>query len=83
MIFDKRYNQRYSPPVFPLTPLLNSSFPEALSRSLFEIAENQSRTIDAMKASQEAQTAAYKEMMMHCFTPLKFMKAQTPQREMD
>ena len=61
--FDKRYNQSYSPPVFQLTPSLNSSFPEALSRSLLQIAENQSRTIDAMKASQEAQAAAYKEMM--------------------
>ena len=60
--FDERYNQRYSPPVFPPTPSLNSSFPEALSRSLLQIAENQSRTIKAMKASQEAQAAAYKEM---------------------
>ena len=32
--FDERYNQRYSLPVFPPTPSLNSSFPEALSRSL-------------------------------------------------
>ena len=38
--FDERYNHRYSPPVFPLTPSLNSSFPEALSRSLLQIAEN-------------------------------------------
>ena len=60
--FDERYNQRYSPPVFPPTPSLNSSFPEALSRSLLQIAENQSRIIDTMKASQEAQAAAYKEM---------------------
>ena len=60
--FDERYIQRYSPPVFPLTPSLNSSFPEAFSRSLLQIAENQSRTIEAMKASQEAQAAAYKEM---------------------
>ena len=52
--FDERYNQRYSPPVFPPTPSLNNSFPEALSRSLLQIAENQSRTIEAMKASQEA-----------------------------
>ena len=57
--FDERYNQRYSPPVFPPTPSLNISFPEALSKSLLQIAENQSRTI---KASQEAQAAAYKEM---------------------
>ena len=40
--FDKRYNQRYPPPVFPPTPSLNSSFPEALSKSLLQIAENQS-----------------------------------------
>ena len=60
--FDKRYNQRYSPPVFPPTSSLNSLFPEALSKSLLEIAENQSRTIEAMKASQEAQAAAYKDM---------------------
>ena len=38
------------------------SFLEALSKSLLQIAENQSRTIEAMKASQEAQAAAYKEM---------------------
>ena len=60
--FDERYKQRYSPPAFPPTPSLNSSFPEALSKSLLQIAENQSRTIEAMKASQEAQAAAYKEM---------------------
>ena len=60
--FDKRYNQRYSLPVFTPTPSLNSSFPEVLSKSLLQIAENQSRTIEAMKASQEAQAAAYKEM---------------------
>ena len=60
--FNERYNQRYSPPVFPPTSSLNSSFPEGLSKSLLQIAENQSRTIEAMKASQEAQAAAYKEM---------------------
>ena len=58
----RRYNQRYSPPAFAPTPSLNSSFPEALSKSLLQIAENQSRTIEAMKASQEAQAAGYKEM---------------------
>ena len=78
-MFAVKYNQRYSPPVFPLIPLPNSSFPEALSRSLLEIAENQSRTIDTMKANQEVQAAAYKEMtktnkmrdddaLFHCFT---------------
>ena len=60
--FDERYNQRYSPPVFPPAPSLNNSFPEALSRSLLQIAKNQSRTIDTMKASQEVQATAYKEM---------------------
>ena len=60
--FDEGYNQKYSPTVFPLTPSLNSSFPGALSRSLLQIAENQSRTIDAMKTSQEEQATAYKEM---------------------
>ena len=60
--FNERYNQRYSPPAFPPAPSLNSSFLEALSKSLLQIAENQSRTIEAMKASQEAQAAAYKEM---------------------
>ena len=60
--FDERYNQKYSPTVFPLTPSLNSSFPETLSRSLLQIAENQSRTIDTKKASQDAEATAYKEM---------------------
>ena len=60
--FDERYNQKYSPPIYPPTPSLNSSFPEALSKSLLQIVENQSRTIEAMKTSQEAQAEAYKEM---------------------
>ena len=60
--FNKRYNEMYSPPAFPPTPSPNSSFPEALSKSLLQIAENQSRTIEVMKASQEAQAVAYKEM---------------------
>ena len=60
--FDERYNQQYSPPIYPPTPSLNSSFPEALSKSLLQITENQSRTIEAMKASQKAQAEAYKEM---------------------
>ena len=42
---------------------LNNTFPEALSRSLLQIAENQLRTIEAMKASQEGQAQAYREMM--------------------
>ena len=29
--FDEKYNQQYSPPIYPPTPPLNSSFPEALS----------------------------------------------------
>ena len=41
---------------------MNSTFPEDLSRSLLQIAENQSRTIDVMKASQEAQAEAYRKM---------------------
>ena len=51
------------PPAYPSTPSLNSTFPEALSKSLLQIAENQSRTIDAMKNSQEAQAEVYREMM--------------------
>ena len=60
--FNERYNQQYSPPIYPPTLSLNSSFPEALSKSLLQIVENQSRTIEAMKASQEAQVEAYREM---------------------
>ena len=60
--FDERYNQQYSPPIYLPTPSLNSSFPEAPSKSLLQIAENQSRTIDVMKVSQEAQAEAYREM---------------------
>ena len=52
--FDEKYNQWYSPPAYPPTPSLNSTFPEALSRSLLQVAENQSKTIEVMKASQEA-----------------------------
>ena len=50
------------PPVFPPTPSLNSSFPEVLSKSLLQITGNQLTPIEAMKASQEAQAVAYKEM---------------------
>ena len=62
MQFDERYSRRYSPPAYPPTPSLNSTFPEVLSRSLLQIAENQSRTIDVRKESQEAQAEAYREM---------------------
>ena len=48
--------------MYPPTPSLNSSFLEALSKSLLQIAENQSRTIEAMKAIQEAQAEAYRKM---------------------
>ena len=34
--FDERYNQQYSPPIYPPTPSLNSSFPETLSKSLLD-----------------------------------------------
>ena len=37
------------PLIFPPTPSLNSSFPEVLSKSLLQIVENQSRTIEAME----------------------------------
>ena len=57
--FDERLNQRYSPPVYPPTLSINSSFPgqDALSHSLIQIAENQTRSIDAL-----SQVDAYKEM---------------------
>ena len=51
--FNERYNQKYSPPLFPPTPSLNNSFLEGLSKSLLQIADNQSKMIEAMKASQE------------------------------
>ena len=84
--FDERYNQQYSPTIYPPTPSLNSSFPEALSKSLLQIAENQSRTIEAMKASQEAQAEAYKEMSRTnkmrdddtLFNSIEFMMDPTP-----
>ena len=62
--FDERLNQRYSPPVYPPTPSINTSFPgqDALSCSLIQIAENQTRSINALLASQQSQVDAYKEM---------------------
>ena len=60
--FDKRYNQMYSPPCIPTNTFIKQFIPEALSKSLLQIAENQSRTIEVMKESWEAQAAAYKVM---------------------
>ena len=73
-------------PVFPPTPSLTVFF-QKLSVDLLQIAENQSRTIEAMKVSQEAQAAAYKEMTKTnkmrdddaLFHSMKFTMIQSPQ----
>ena len=62
--FGKSHNQRYSAPAYPPTPSINSSFAGnyAVSRSLIQIAQNQTRSINALLVSQQSQIDAYREM---------------------
>ena len=60
--FNKGYNRRYSPPTFPSLAFNNSMAIDAVGRSIIQLAENQSRSLDFILAGQQSKMDAYREM---------------------
>ena len=60
--FSEGYNRRYSPPTFPSPAFNNTMASNAVGRSIIQLAENQSRSLDFILAGQQSQMDAYREM---------------------
>ena len=60
--FDEGYNRRYSPPTFPSPTFNNTMASNAVGRSIIQLAENQSCSLDFILAGQQSQMDAYREM---------------------
>ena len=59
--FNKGCNRRYSPP-FPSPGFNNTMASDAVGRSIIQLAENQSRSLDFILVGQQSQMDAYREM---------------------
>ena len=60
--FNKGYIRRYSPPMFPSLAFNNTMASDAVGRSIIQLAENQSRSLDFILMGQQSQMDAYREM---------------------
>ena len=60
--FNKGYNKRYSPPMFPSPTFNNTIASDAVGRSIIQLAENQSHSLDFILVGQQSQMDAYREM---------------------
>ena len=60
--FNEVYNRRYSPPTFPSLAFNNTMASDAVGRSIIQLAENQSCSLDFILAGQQSQMDAYREM---------------------
>ena len=60
--FNKGYNRRYSPPMFPSLAFNNTMASDAVGRSIIQLAENQSCSLDFILVGQQSQMDAYREM---------------------
>ena len=60
--FDEGYNRRYSPPMFPSPTFNNTMASDAVGRSIIQLAENQSRSLDFILAGQQSRMDMYREM---------------------
>ena len=60
--FNEGFNRRYSPPTFPSPGFNNTFTSDAVGRSIIQLAENQSHSLDFILARQQSQMDAYKEM---------------------
>ena len=60
--FNEGYNKRYSPPAFPSPTFNNIMVSDALGRSIIQLAENQSHSLDFILAGQQSQMDIYREM---------------------
>ena len=53
--FNKGYNRRYSPPTFPSLAFNNTMASDAVGRSIIQLVENQSCSLDFILAGQQSQ----------------------------
>ena len=60
--FNEGFNRRYSPPIFPSPGFNNTMASDAVGRSIIQLAENQSHSLDFILAGQQSQMDAYREM---------------------
>ena len=60
--FDEGYNRRYSPPTLPSLAFNNTMTSDAVGRSIIQLAENQSHSLDFILVGQQSQMDAYREM---------------------
>ena len=60
--FNEGYNRRYSPPMFPSPAFNNTMASDAVGRSIIQLAENQSHSLDFILVGQQSQMYAYREM---------------------
>ena len=60
--FNEGYNRRYSPPMFPSPAFNNTMASDTVGRSIIQLAENQSRSLDFILVGQQSQMDAYREM---------------------
>ena len=60
--FNEGYNRRYSPPTFPSPVFNNTMASDAVGRSIIQLAENQSHSLDFILEGQQSQMDAYREM---------------------
>ena len=60
--FNGDINRRYSPPTFPSPGFNNTVASDAVGRSIIQLVENQSHSLDFILAGQQLQMDAYKEM---------------------
>ena len=60
--FDEGYNRRYSPPTFPSLTFNNTMACDAVGRSIIQLVENQSHSLDFILVGQQSQMDAYREM---------------------
>ena len=60
--FNEGFNRRYSPPIFPSPGFNNTMASEAVGRSIIQLAENQSCSLDFILVGKQLQMDAYKEM---------------------
>ena len=60
--FNEGFNRRYLPPIFPSPGFNNTMASDAVGRSIIQLAENQSRSLDFILVGQQPQMDAYREM---------------------
>ena len=60
--FIEGFKRRYSPPTFPSPGFNNTMASDNVGRSIIQLAENQSHSLDFILAGQQSQMDAYKEM---------------------